>query len=154
MTTKKTANTAKTVEDTVTETVEAAVTMTKEKVEEMQDQYTKAYEDFAVLGQASVDVMVKATSIFTKGAEDITKAYFAFAKITADSGVEATKAVLGAKTIKDAVEVQSDYAKQSFDKFVAEGAKISDMSVKVANETFEPIKEQIQVNVEKAMKAA
>ena len=74
MTTKKTANTAKTVEDTVTETVEAAVTMTKEKVEEMQDQYTKAYEDFAVLGQASVDVMVKATSIFNKGAEDITNA--------------------------------------------------------------------------------
>ena len=120
----------------------------------MQDQYTKAYEDFAVLGQASVDVMVKATSIFTKGAEDITKAYFAFAKITADSNVEATKAVLGAKTIKDAVEVQSDYAKQSFDKFVAEGTKISELSVKVANETFEPIKEQIQGNVEKAMKAA
>lgn len=154
MTTKKTTNGTKPADATVNETVEAAVAMGKEKVEEMQDTYAKAYEDFTAYGQEAMQVMVKAGGIFAKGAEDIGKAYFDLAKVTAESGVEATKAVLAAKTINDVVDVQSDYAKESFDTFVAEGTKISELSLKVANETFEPIKAQVQATVEKAMKAA
>lgn len=154
MTTKKTTIGTKPVEAAVNETVEAAVAMGKEKVEEIQDTYAKAYEDFAKYSQDAMQVYVKAGGIFAKGAEDIGKAYFDFAKVTAESGVEVTKAVLAAKTLNDVVDVQSDYAKETFDKFVAEGTKISELSLKVANETFAPIKKQVQTTVEKAMKAA
>jgi phasin family protein len=144
----------KKVEEAVTETVETAVAMTKEKVEEMQEKYAKAYEDFTALSQENFESFVKAGDIFTKGFETISKAYFDFAKTTAESGVEATKAMIAAKTLKDMVEVQTDYAKSSFDMFVAEGPKFGEMSVKVANEAFEPIKSQFEANVEKVMKAA
>ena len=154
MTTKKTSNGSKPAEASVNETVEAAVAMGKEKVEEMQDTYAKAYEDMTEYSQETMQVFVKAGGIFAKGAEDISKAYFDLAKVTAESGVEATKAVLAAKTLNDVVDVQNDYAKETFEAFVAESTKISELSLKVANETFAPIKEQVQATVEKTVKAA
>jgi len=150
---KKAANGSKASANTVNETVVAAVAATKEKVEEMQDNYSKAYEEYTSINQNVFDVFVKASGLFAKGAEDISKAYFDYAKETAESGIEATKAVLAAKTVNDAMDVQTVYAKQAFDKFVAEGTKIGELSLKVANETFDPIKGQIQETVEKALKA-
>mgnify|MGYP003121286187 FL=1 len=57
-----------------------------------------------------------------------------------------------AKTLNDVVEIQSDLARSQFDAFVAESTKVSEMSLKVANETVEPIQAQFTVVVEKMMK--
>ena len=136
----------------VNETVEAAMAMGKEKVEEIQENYTKVYSDFSKLGQETLGVYLKAGGIFAKGAEDIGQAYFNYAKATAENSAEAAKAVLAAKTLNEVVDVQNGLAKETFDNFIVEGTKISELSLKVAHETFEPIKEQVQSSVEKAMK--
>lgn len=154
MTTKKASGTSKTIEETVNETVVAATKATKEKVEEMQDNYSKAYEEYTAMNKNFYSVFIKASGIFAKGAEEVSKAYFDYLKETAESGIEVTKAVLVAKTVNDALDVQTVYAKQAFDTLVAEGSKIGELSVKVANESFDPIKDQIQEAFDKALKAA
>tara|TARA_B100000519_G_C14212100_1_gene423158 strand:- start:280 stop:744 length:465 start_codon:yes stop_codon:yes gene_type:complete len=154
MTTKKATRSSKTIEETVNETVVAAATVTKEKVEEMQDNYSKAYEEYTAMNQNFYSVCIKASGLFAKGAEEVSKAYFDYVKETAESGIEATKAVLVAKTVNDALDVQTVYAKQAFDTLMAEGTKIGELSVKVANESFDPIKGQIQEAFEKALKVA
>ncbi|MBE90869.1 MAG: hypothetical protein CMM76_15690 [Rhodospirillaceae bacterium] len=154
MTTKKATRSSKTIEETVNETVVAAATVTKEKVEEMQDNYSKAYEEYTAMNQNFYSVFIKSSGLFAKGAEEVSKAYFDYVKETAESGIEATKAVLVAKTVNDALDVQTVYAKQAFDTLMAEGTKIGELSVKVANESFDPIKGQIQEAFEKALKVA
>jgi hypothetical protein len=52
------------------------------------------------------------------------------------------------------VDVQSDYARTSFDSLVNEGSKLSELGVKVANEALEPIQSRINVAVEKILKPA
>ena len=88
----------------------------------------------------------------TKGMEDLGKTLFAFAQSQAESNVSAAKAMMSAKTLNDVVEIQSDLARSQFDAFVAESTKVSEMSLKVANETVEPIQAQFTVVVEKMMK--
>jgi phasin family protein len=69
-----------------------------------------------------------------------------------ETSAQAAKALMGAKTLREAVDLQTDLAKSNFDKFIAESTKLSEMSVKVANEAFEPINARVNVAVEKLLK--
>jgi phasin family protein len=62
------------------------------------------------------------------------------------------QAMFAAKTLKDVVDVQTGYAKASMDTIVAEGKKINDMTLKVANEAFEPIQVQVNETIGKVLK--
>ena len=128
------------------QSVEQAVAATKEQVEKASNAALKSYDDFAVYNKEAVDAYVKAGNVMTKGMEDLGKTLFAFAQSQAESNVSA------AKTLNDVVEIQSDLARSQFDAFVAESTKVSEMSLKVANETVEPIQAQFTVVVEKMMK--
>lgn len=55
---------------------------------------------------------------------------------------------------KQALEIQNEAAKTSFDKLMAEGNKITELSIKVANEAIEPIQARVNVAVEKLIKPA
>ncbi len=134
------------------QTVEQAVAATKEQVEKASTAAMKSYDEFAALNKDAVDAYVKAGNVFAKGFEDLGKTVFAFAQSQAETNVNAAKALMSAKTINDVVEIQSDLARAQFDAFVAEGTKVSEMSLKVANETVEPIQAQFNVVVEKMMK--
>ena len=134
------------------QSVEQAVAATKEQVESASNAALKSYDDFAVYNKEAVDAYVKAGNVMTKGMEDLGKTLFAFAQSQAESNVSAAKAMMTAKTLNDVVEIQSDLARSQFDAFVAESTKVSEMSLKVANETVEPIQAQFTVVVEKMMK--
>ena len=134
------------------QTVEQAVAATKEQVEKASTAALKGYDEFATLNKASMDAYVKSSNIVTKGVEDLGKAYFAFAQSTAESNVAAAKKLMGAKTINDVVDIQAEVARSSFDSWVAESTKMSELSMKVANEAFEPIQAQFTAVVEKMTK--
>ena len=51
--------------------------------------------------------------------------------------------------MRDLVDLQSSFAKKSFDSAVAESTKVSEISVKVANEAFQPISAQINATIGK-----
>ncbi|MBE9552989.1 MAG: TIGR01841 family phasin, partial [Proteobacteria bacterium] len=67
---------------------------------------------------------------------------------------EAAKALFSAKSFNEAVELQGEIARKSFDKSLSEGTKLSELSLKVANEAFQPIQQQFTAAVAKAGKIA
>tara|TARA_B100000989_G_scaffold88983_1_gene64364 strand:- start:1830 stop:2300 length:471 start_codon:yes stop_codon:yes gene_type:complete len=154
MSSNKDAENSKATIDNVNDTVEAAMAMGKEKVEQVQENYTRAYGEFSKFGQETLGVYMKAGEILAKGAEDIGQACFKLAKVTAETNAEAAKAVFAAKTINDVVDVQNDFALESYQTLFSEGTKISELSLKVAHEAFEPLKEQLHSSMAKTMKDA
>ena len=92
------------------------------------------------------------SDLVAKGAETIGKSVMEFTKQSMEAGAQTAMALLGSKTLREAVDVNSDFAKQSFDKAVAEGTKLSEMTIKVSNEAFEPLGARFNVAVEKFMK--
>ena len=125
---------------------------TKEQVEKAGANALKTYEDFSKFSKENLDAYVAAGTTVAKGFETISKAWVAFTQETFEAGAQVAKALLSAKTLREAVDVQTDFAKTTFDKLVAEGTKVSEISVKVANEAVEPLNARFNAAVEKFLK--
>ena len=59
-------------------------------------------------------------------------------------GAATARAILGARSAQQVLELQANYARATLDRLMVEGGKLSALSVAVANRAIEPI--QIQVN--------
>ena len=136
------------------QTVEQAVAATKEQVEKASSAALKSYEEATSMNKDNMDAFVQAANIWTKGLENMSKAYMAAAQTSVEASVNAGKALLAAKTVNEVVELQSDLVRNNFDTLVAEGTKLSELSFKVANETIEPLQTRFASTVEKLNKSA
>ncbi len=158
MTTKKTNSAtaaSKQIEDAVEvgkKSVEEALNVTKEQVEKASEAFFKSYDEISGMNKEGVYAFFKAGEVLTKGVESLGKAYFDFVQASAEASVETSKAMMAAKTSKDFVDLQSDFARTSFDNFLSESTRLSEISVKVANEAFDPLKAQFNSGFEKAFK--
>ena len=47
--------------------------------------------------------------------------------------------LLGAKSLESAVQIQSDFTKQSYEGFVAQASKVSELYAKVAADALKPV---------------
>ena len=160
MSTKKTKTTKSStanIEDVVAvgkKNIESAVAATKENVEKASGATLKSYDDATDLNKSNLDALTASTNIWTKGVEDMTKAYFSFAQSNIDNAFAAGKAMMAVKTVEEAVELQSDLTRNNVDLFVAEGTKFSEMSYKVTTDVIEPIQSQLATSFEKLTKIA
>ena len=140
--TKRTNTTAK--KPATARKVEKKMTQAQNKV-----QFDKIAKEAASAGQEQVDVLVKSSSIFAKGCEDFVKTYVSIAQESAEKNSEALKALLGCKSLNEFTETQQKLAQASFDEFVSSATKLSELSVKVATDAFEPINDQMSKSIKK-----
>lgn len=113
-------------------------------------QFEKFTQDAANIGQEQVEALVKSSSIFAKGMEDILKTCMDIAQTSGQKSQDAAKTIMSCKTLNEFTEAQSKLAQASFDEFMTTATKLSEMSIKVATESLEPINDQMG----KAMKKA
>lgn len=125
---------------------------TREQLEKASVSAFKTYEEMSKFQKDNYEAYMAASTILAQGVENIGKAWVAFTQQNMENAAQTAKALLGAKTLREAVDVQSDWAKANFDKFVAESTKLSELSVKVANEAYAPINARLNVAVEKMLK--
>jgi phasin family protein len=143
--------------DAATKGVDRAVAMTKEQVEAAVKAGAvafKNYEDMLQFGRENVEAVVKAGSIVAKGVQDLSHQWVVLAQASIDEQVAVGKALIGAKSIKEVVDLSSTAAKTGFDKLFAEGSKLSQASTKVAEEAISPLTTRMSAAVEKFFKTA
>lgn len=139
-------------QDVVQKNLETAFAMTKDQFEKAGGTMFKGFDDVAAFGKDNVEAVVTAGNIATKGWQDLGAAWFAFAKGAVDTNVAVMQAMMSVKSPQDLVNIQSSYAKSTFDSFVAEGSKFSEMGVKVTNDAMAPINARVNATVEKFSK--
>ena len=62
--------------------------------------------------------------------------------------MEAFKAMTSVKSVKEAFELQSSFAKASMEKAMAESGKLTEQSMKLAEQAFAPISARVNAAVE------
>ena len=134
----KTARTAK----SATEAFEQATTVSSEAVRENFDRGLAALSEASAFGKQNVEAWVASAAAAQKGIEAISARSVAFSKQAMENHVAATKSILTSKSVQEFVEKQNDYAKSSFEAYVAELSSFSDLFSGVAKETFQPINER------------
>ncbi len=94
-----------------------------------------------------------ASKILASGLQDISKGMAASSKATVEESVSFTKSLLGVKSVKEAVDLQSGFARSSIEKAVSETNKVTDASVKLAEQAIAPLTARLTLAVEKFGKA-
>jgi len=154
MTTKKTATAVneealKAGVDAVQQGYEQAIAATREQVEKFAPGATKGFEELSVFGKQNMEAAVAISTIAAKGFEILGKEIAAYNQKALEAGVANTKTLMGAKTFQEAVELQTGFARQGLDDLVAEGTKLSELSLKVAQDTAGPLNARVNAAVEK-----
>ena len=131
---------------------EQAVELTKDQVERVSTVFFRNFDDLAVLGKENLDALVAANTVVAKSLEEIGKEVAVYTQSSLESAASAAKALFGAKTLKDVIAVNNEFAKASFESFVANSTKISEIGVKAANEALQPINARVNVAIERLKK--
>lgn len=112
----------------------------------------KGYDEVASANKDNLDALMSSGNLLAKGFETIAKSWMAFNQKAIESGMGAAKEIFAAKNLKDLVEWQGQYMRQSFEALFDETAKVSEIGVKTAQEAFAPIGERFNVAVEAMLK--
>jgi len=112
----------------------------------------RGYQDAATFGKDTVQAIVAAGNAAAKQMEAISAELLAYNKSALEDGIAAAKALMTAKTLKEVLDLQTEFAKSAFDSYLAQTAKLGEMTVKLAQQSIDPINTRMQVAVEKFVK--
>jgi phasin family protein len=113
------------------------------------DKAIKTAEEFVSFGQGNVEALMKSSQIWVAGVQDLSKHFAATAQTQFDETMSTFKALSSVKSLKEAMELQSKLAHASVEKAVAETGKLTDASLKLAEQALAPITARVTLAVEK-----
>ncbi len=119
------------------------------KLKESVEKAMKSSEELLAFSQGNLEAFMHASKILAAGLQDISKGLAATNKASIEESVWFTKSLLGVKSLKEAVDLHSGFARSSIEKAVAETNKVTDASVKLAEEAIAPLTARLTLAVEK-----
>jgi phasin family protein len=112
-----------------------------------------ALNDYNAASKKNLEAMVASVTAATKGAETLGAETLAFSKKSMEDQVSAAKALAGAKTVQEAVELQTAFAKTSLEAFMAQFSKASEIVSASVKDSMKPLNERVTALVEKVQAA-
>jgi phasin family protein len=107
-----------------------------------------AMADLNAHSKRNLEAVVASVTAATKGAESLGAQVTAYSKKAAEDHMAATKTLTGAKSLQEAVEFQTAYAKSFLDSYLAEMNRWSDTVSGSVKESLRPINERVSAVVE------
>ncbi|HTG64463.1 MAG TPA: phasin family protein [Sphingomicrobium sp.] len=109
----------------------------------------KTAEEFTDLAKANVEALVEAGRIAATGAKSIGQDVLASGRQGIEQASDAVKTLAEAKSPTEFFQIQSELARASFDRFVAESSKLTERVVKLAGEAAQPLQNRASLNAER-----
>jgi phasin family protein len=129
-------------------TATAGLEQAQAQLKQGYDRAVKTAEQFAQFHQGNVEALVKASQIWATGLQDISKHVATNAQTAIEEGVTTFRALTSVKSMKEAFELQSSYAKSSLEKALAESGKLTETSLKLAEQAAAPLTARVNAAVE------
>ncbi len=156
------------VEPIATKAIEATVSSMKEgvakatagfeagqaKMKEGVEKAMKTAEEFVAFSQGNIEAFIRSGQIWATGVQDLSKHIAAAAQASMDESMSAFKALTSVKSLKDAFELQTSFARAAMEKSMTESGKLTDASFKLTEQAMAPIAARVTIAVEKFGKAA
>jgi len=104
----------------------------------------KNFEDFQKLGQFNVEATVKAFGEWNKGWQAIAAEMTDYTKRSFEESTATMEKLLTAKSIEQAIEIQTGYAKRAYDEYMHQMSKIGGLYADLAKEAYKPVEKVMQ----------
>jgi phasin family protein len=128
---------------------EKLFTEAAERGEEAAKRSRKAAEELADIYRGNVDAFVEAGRIATAGAQSIGQDIAAKSRDSLELTANRVRSLAEAKSATELLQLQSEFARSAFDRFVEDSSALTESFVKLAGEAFQPISNRASANVEK-----
>ena len=128
---------------------------------DMQDQIKNAVEksntimaDYNEMAKGNLEAIVESGKVLSNGMQEMGREVMedtrsAYEGLTADM-----QTLVAATSPTEMLQLQGELARKYFDQSIARGSKLTESWMKLANDTFAPVSNQMSVAMEKASKAA
>lgn len=145
-------NVAKSNTDAALKGYESFVTMSRDAFDAMcrAGGEVKGFEQVVAVPKANFEAMVEAGNAVARSVETFNGRFFDLARAQIAEGVAAQKALFGAKTFQEAVEIQQGFVRKSIDRAMHDGVELSSSWVKLATEATQPLTQRFQDAAKKA----
>ena len=125
------------------------VTEAGERSQQFATKSQKAAEELTDIAKANVEAIVEAGRIYAGGAKALGQDVIASGREGIEQASDAVKTLAEAKSPAEFFQIQSDLARASFDRLVAETSKLTERVVKLAGEAAEPLQTRASLNAER-----
>ena len=133
-----------------------AVQSAKEQVDTVQEQAKKSsaamangYQDLAALNRDNIEAVVRSSAVVAKGVESLSRGLMAYAQQSIGTNIATANAIFGARSLREVIDVQNEFARSGFGSFWAESAKLTDMSLRVASDAMAPLQARFKLTMER-----
>ena len=109
----------------------------------------KVAQELSDIARANVEAVVEAGRLAAEGARSIGQDAVARTREGAEQAADAIRSLAEAKSPTEFVQLQSELAKTSFDRMVAESSKLTESMVKLAGQAFQPLSNRATANAER-----
>ena len=130
---------AKTAGDKATATAEYAIANGAEAFKAGFEKATKNYDLVLGYGKDTAEAVMKSATVAGKGIETINNELYAYSKQSLEDSITATKAIMGSKSLHEAFEYQSDFAKSAFESYIGQVTKFGELFTAVGKDSFAPL---------------
>ena len=100
------------------------------------------------LGERPV-ILVEAGRVASEGARSLSQNVIASSRDNVEQAADAIRSLAEAKSPTEYLQLQSEIARQQFDRTVAETSKLTESLVKLAGEAFQPLSNRATANAER-----
>ncbi len=152
--TEKTAETIKATAQTAIDQGKAAFEQAATRTREAMDRGVKSLEEINDFNRGNVEALVQSGKAAAQGFEKLAQGAVAFSKKHYEEGTAAVRTMTAAKTPNEFFAASNEYAKSYFDSLVAEMSRVTETSMKVMGEVFEPISNRAALAADKIKTAA
>jgi phasin family protein len=120
-----------------------------ERGQDMVKRSQKVAEELADLARANVEAVVEAGRVASEGARSIGQEAVSSSRDGFEQAADAIRSLAEAKSPTEYLQLQSDFARASFDRAVAESSRLTESLVKLAGEAFQPLSNRASANAER-----
>ncbi len=142
---------------------EAAVKAGAEAAQKGYEQFTKltneqlkksfpaaadGFEQIADFNKGNLEAVFAAGQAAAKAFEAISQEFAVLNQSVFETSLANAKALMACKTVQEAVELQTEQARAGFDKAVAQGSKLGEITAKATGDAIKPINARVNEAVE------
>ena len=102
------------------------------------------FEDMQKLSQTNMDTAMKAFGEWNKGWQAIAAEITDYTKKSFEEGTATFEKLAAAKSVEQAIEIQTGFAKRAYDGYMHQMSKIGGMYAELAKEAYKPVEKALQ----------
>ncbi len=133
---------------------EAMIGEMKTRAEAMTAKGQVYAKDAVEFSRSNLEAMVESAKITAKGVEAMGSEMIAFTKAQAEVTTNAAKRYAAVKSPTEFLALNTELSKAALETMVKQGSKTTEMTVKLANDAFQPISNRIAIAISKLKSAA